>query len=128
MSEKDLIRRRKWYQKNKKRVSAYNKWWRENNKEQFRMLRKNALIKRKRCLAGSPGVTITEWDEKLREYNHRCAYCGVQGNMTMDHVVPLSKGGEHTIDNIVPACAPCNSSKCANIREPRIFGKVDLYN
>ncbi len=32
-------------------------------------------------------------------------------NPDRDHVVPLSKGGEHSEDNLVPACAPCNLSK-----------------
>jgi 5-methylcytosine-specific restriction endonuclease McrA len=29
----------------------------------------------------------------------------------MDHVVPLARGGGHSIDNVVPACRPCNRSK-----------------
>lgn len=34
-------------------------------------------------------------------------------NLTMDHVVPISKGGKTTIDNVIPACSSCNSSKQA---------------
>lgn len=39
-----------------------------------------------------------------------CAYCGGPGG-TVDHVVPLSRGGQHAEGNLVPACRPCNSSK-----------------
>jgi 5-methylcytosine-specific restriction endonuclease McrA len=38
-----------------------------------------------------------------------CQYCGHErGNLTVDHVVPRSKGGKSTWDNIVTCCAPCN--------------------
>lgn len=40
----------------------------------------------------------------------RCVYCG-SGAETIDHVVPRSKGGTHTWDNVVAACAPCNHRK-----------------
>lgn len=47
-----------------------------------------------------------------------CAYCGEYAErMTIDHVVPLSRGGTHTIENIVAACGPCNSSKGAKSLE-----------
>jgi 5-methylcytosine-specific restriction endonuclease McrA len=41
-----------------------------------------------------------------------CQYCGHErGNLTVDHVVPRSKGGKSTWDNIVTCCAPCNRRK-----------------
>jgi 5-methylcytosine-specific restriction endonuclease McrA len=41
-----------------------------------------------------------------------CQYCGHErGNLTVDHVVPRSKGGRSTWDNIVTCCAPCNRRK-----------------
>ncbi|MCH7879377.1 MAG: HNH endonuclease [candidate division Zixibacteria bacterium] len=44
--------------------------------------------------------------------NHRCQYCGESGpNLTLDHVIPRRKGGEDTWENLVTACAPCNSKK-----------------
>jgi 5-methylcytosine-specific restriction endonuclease McrA len=42
----------------------------------------------------------------------RCAYCGsAGGRLTLDHVVPRSKGGESIWENVVTACAPCNLRK-----------------
>jgi len=42
----------------------------------------------------------------------RCAYCGTaNGRLTLDHVVPRSKGGESIWENVVTACAPCNLRK-----------------
>src|SRR5437773_6740283 len=40
-----------------------------------------------------------------------CQYCGSRSNLTVDHVVPRSKGGISTWDNIVASCAPCNRRK-----------------
>ncbi len=42
----------------------------------------------------------------------RCAYCGTtSGRLTLDHVVPRSRGGESVWENVVTACAPCNHKK-----------------
>jgi 5-methylcytosine-specific restriction endonuclease McrA len=40
-----------------------------------------------------------------------CQYCGSPDDLTFDHVVPRSRGGRTTWENIVTACAPCNLSK-----------------
>jgi 5-methylcytosine-specific restriction endonuclease McrA len=43
-----------------------------------------------------------------------CAYCGkafAPGELTMDHVVPIARGGRSTKGNVVPACKPCNNEK-----------------
>ena len=41
-----------------------------------------------------------------------CQYCGMErGSLTVDHVIPRSKGGSSTWDNIVTCCAPCNRRK-----------------
>jgi len=42
-----------------------------------------------------------------------CAYCGAEGKpLQRDCVLALSRGGRYTLDNIVPACGSCNTSKC----------------
>ena len=42
----------------------------------------------------------------------RCVYCGsAGGRLTLDHVVPRSRGGESTWENVVTSCAPCNLRK-----------------
>lgn len=55
--------------------------------------------------------TADQWLALLEAYSRRCAYCGIAGVLTEDHLVPLSRGGDHTLTNIVPACQSCNSSK-----------------
>ncbi len=51
---------------------------------------------------------------------HRCQYCGASSNLTIDHIVPRSRGGESDWSNVVTACSPCNVRK-AN-RLPREAG------
>lgn len=42
-----------------------------------------------------------------------CAYCGAaDGSLQRDCVLPISRGGRYTLDNVVPACRSCNTSKC----------------
>ncbi|HEY3672612.1 MAG TPA: HNH endonuclease signature motif containing protein [Acidimicrobiia bacterium] len=42
-----------------------------------------------------------------------CAYCGATGgSLQRDCVLPISRGGRYTLDNVVPACRSCNASKC----------------
>lgn len=40
-----------------------------------------------------------------------CQYCGSRSNLTVDHVIPRSKGGSSSWENIVASCAPCNRRK-----------------
>ena len=49
--------------------------------------------------------------EIFRRDHHTCQYCGSTKHLTLDHVIPRSKGGTHTWDNVVTACNRCNSSK-----------------
>ncbi|MEO5651337.1 MAG: HNH endonuclease signature motif containing protein [Marmoricola sp.] len=49
----------------------------------------------------------------LKEAWGGCAYCGVSDKpLQRDCVQAISRGGRYTLDNIAPACASCNASKC----------------
>ena len=43
--------------------------------------------------------------------DHTCQYCGSQKRLTIDHVIPRSRGGQDTWENMVVACSPCNVKK-----------------
>lgn len=51
-----------------------------------------------------------------------CIYCGDNRNLTIDHVIPTSKGGKNEWNNVVTACAKCNSEK-GDLMEPDIPDK-----
>lgn len=64
------------------------------------------LIRRPR-----PLVKLTRREVFLRDH-YTCQYCGAHTReLTLDHVVPRSKGGKHTWDNLVSACRQCNHRK-----------------
>ena len=112
----------KKYTKNKERLCRLKRiYYRKNKKAHVSRVLNRKYLKK----VNGTGLTNKQWDEILNKYNHRCAYCGVQGNMTRDHVIPLGKGGEHSPHNIVPACSECNDRKGVELSwEPRIFKNV----
>ena len=57
-------------------------------------------------------LTPVQW-AALQDVWGGCAYCGVTGGpLQRDCVLPISRGGRYTLDNIAPACRSCNASKC----------------
>jgi hypothetical protein len=67
--------------------------------------------RRKRFLAADNDLTPAQW-AAIRAAWGRCAYCGdPDGALQKDCVLPLSRGGRYTVENVVPACRPCNASK-----------------
>jgi 5-methylcytosine-specific restriction endonuclease McrA len=58
-----------------------------------------------------PRVKLTRREIFIRDH-HTCQYCGTRGHdLTIDHVIPRSRGGMHTWDNVVAACRTCNHRK-----------------
>jgi hypothetical protein len=55
--------------------------------------------------------TILRENKKLVEESNKCAYCGSLENLHWEHIIPKSKGGPDTIDNMAQACQKCNLSK-----------------
>jgi len=52
------------------------------------------------------------WRKQVKEsWDYACAYCGSDEDLTIDHIVPQSKGGPDTTDNVVCCCKSCNQSK-----------------
>jgi 5-methylcytosine-specific restriction endonuclease McrA len=43
--------------------------------------------------------------------NHRCAYCNSKENLTIDHIIPTSRGGKNTWENMISCCGRCNLKK-----------------
>lgn len=76
-------------------------------------LAKRGYHKRRARIAQTGGsYTRSEWRKLCEFYDHRCLCCGMKfQRLTVDHVLPLSKGGTNNIQNIQPLCRSCNSRK-----------------
>ena len=60
----------------------------------------------------SSGEAKRMWRQKIKEeWRHKCAYCGSEDNLTIDHILPQSKGGLDVTKNVVCCCHSCNQSK-----------------
>ncbi len=62
-------------------------------------------------------LTAEQIVELLEVFDYRCGYCLVDLRSlpkefrTLDHMLPLVRGGSNTLDNVIPCCKPCNSRK-----------------
>lgn len=105
-------------EKNKEKLAARRRVWIEQNREQVNAaLRRGTHRRRARKLSQVRGeVTGRDLRRILLHYRSECAYCkSPLGRFHWDHVIPLSRGGDHAIGNLVPACGPCNQSKGAKL-------------
>lgn len=79
-----------------------------NNSRRARAARRRT----RRVKAVVNDLTDAQW-AAIREAWGGCAYCGVTDKpMQRDCVMAISRGGRYTMENVVPACAACNASKC----------------
>lgn len=99
-------RHRQWVNDNPEaRRKHWNRWY-ATHREAW------SFHVRNRKLSKVGHVTPGEWREIKASFDHKCFYCGTRpARLTQDHFVPLSKGGVHSAENIVPACQSCNSRK-----------------
>ena len=101
------------YETYKLERSKHNFRWRYMVDPKFRLYHRSKARERKARERGSTTLMLSP-DQLWRrwvQFDHCCAYCGTNGDLHMEHVIPISKGGEHHLGNIVPACQRCNYSK-----------------
>jgi hypothetical protein len=94
-----------WRTRNKKRKAITDKAWAQNNKENVR----NISMRRRARLAENGIFSVTKKDI-VNLLNKGCSYCGRPAEH-VDHIVPIVRGGTHSIGNLTGACASCNLSK-----------------
>lgn len=88
-------------------VAAHN----AANPELRRLARRGYALKRRHTIYASRlQVTVKDLQRIVLRYRGLCAYCDKPWKQ-FDHVVPVTRGGRHSVGNIVPACVRCNTSK-----------------
>lgn len=90
------------------RYRKQNRKWYINHPKYYSM---SWQKRRARKLLLPDTLTLKQWKQVKECFNNKCAYCGTELPLTKEHFVPLNKGGEYTINNIIPVCLSCNSSK-----------------
>lgn len=143
--DKIIIRKREYNNKRKKEIAEYNKkyyinnseniklrvkrWIEENPEKSKELSRRSFHIRNSRKKKLLSTFTKSEWNECKKYFENEngvteCAYCGKEmKRVTQDHFIPVSKGGNYSKDNILPACSSCNSSKCNKDFDEWYFSK-----
>lgn len=86
------------------------------NKDRRAHLKRNLLY----------SLTEEQWQDTLSRFDNKCAYCGSPWEHK-DHFIPMSKRGGYTRDNIVPACATCNSALKGDKLPGEFVGNIQAY-
>jgi hypothetical protein len=109
------------YQKNKKYYQKVHKEWYDANPgySRHRNIKRRAL---ERKAEGS--YTQKEFETLCQHYGNICLCCGKRKKLSVDHIVPLSKGGKNSIDNIQPLCITCNKKKATKTIDYRPMAQV----
>ena len=104
---------RRWRRDHVERARASVKRWHALNPEYGLLF--DAKRRAQKLGAGLETITAAQWRALLEYFNFRCAYClAPMTALAQDHIHALSRGGQHVLGNIVPACKSCNSRKGAS--------------
>jgi 5-methylcytosine-specific restriction endonuclease McrA len=91
------------------RIAAVRRWQVKHH-DRFREIKNAAQRRRHGQEMSGPGISVKQYRAVMALFEGRCAYCPNLAD-TVDHMTPLSRGGQHEVSNLVPACRGCNFAK-----------------
>jgi hypothetical protein len=100
--------RRAYEERNRERIQTRNREYKRRDPIANR-IREHRRRARKRAAGGHH--TAAQWRALCDFFGNVCLCCGAAGNLSIDHVIPISRGGNDDITNVQPLCLPCNQSK-----------------
>lgn len=113
--EQTKARSRRWRETNRDKDREASREWRLNNPDAYRIIQNRAKARR----VGSVGeFTETQWQQLKDAFGYRCPRCGRSEpdiTLSIDHIIPLARGGCNDISNIQPLCRACNAAKGARV-------------
>lgn len=80
----------------------------------------NLLVRNILSNLGEESFGQEDWGKTKTYFDNKCAYCGADGELVIEHVIPINKEslGEHRLGNLIPSCKSCNAKKShKNYRE-----------
>ncbi len=95
------------------RAKVRDRLWRQT--ENGKLSDKLHHMKRRDATRDKPSASLKELSAITARQRGRCFYCNMKTKLTLDHVIPLSKDGSNTAENIVFACLHCNTAKGSRI-------------
>ena len=99
---------KKWLEDNKDHVSEKAKEYYQKNKQYVLVYNSNERAKK---IGLSEMMSQSEWKFVVELADYKCLSCELSEYLSLDHVVPLSKGGENNILNVQPLCLRCHMKK-----------------
>lgn len=120
---KAAAKARRMYAKHREKCNERSRSWRQRNPQAAKKYRR---IRRQRL--GSGTYTAAQWEQKVQAHGGNCYWCKepATDGLVVDHLIPLSRGGQNVIENVVPSCKPCNQSKHMATPEEFLARRPDL--
>jgi 5-methylcytosine-specific restriction endonuclease McrA len=104
--EKVITAAADWAAANPEKRSSVAAKWQKANPEAM-----SATVHRRRARKAANGVNAVSTQEWATIAAMPCTACAAPGPSEVDHIVPIARGGAHTIGNLIPLCRSCNASK-----------------
>lgn len=130
---KNKTKSKEYYPNNKKKIQAGQRRSVHKNHQKYLDIKKKyyrshkekyeqwMTERRGRVLGVDGKFTRKEWKELLDYCGNKCLKCGTTIRLEADHVIPISIGGNNSIDNIQPLCRSCNAQKHVDVVDYRPY-------
>lgn len=112
------LRYHKRYGRNRWKTDPEFREWNNKRNAEWRKTPKGRILnsvccskRRARVLGANSPSNVSELEKEFRSNMKECSECGTTEDLTLDHIVALSNGGDHSPDNWDCLCGGCNSSK-----------------
>lgn len=115
-----------YYSKNREKIFQNAMSWRRKNPERYLVIGRSYMHIRRKNLIKCDKISCNDW-ETLINRSPMCPMCGrfVEcENLTIDHVIPVSRGGYHVLVNLSPLCKSCNSKKQAKMPPLHVIKEI----
>jgi 5-methylcytosine-specific restriction endonuclease McrA len=103
-------RSKAWYESNKDKALENSKKWQQENRDKTNNY-KLANRHKRRAMIKESGVYLVTGRDLSKIRRQSCVYCGSKDDITIEHIIPITRGGTHSIGNLTSACRSCNFSK-----------------